>query len=96
MKIPRSDPVKTCGRAITMDDFRDEKIITESGPDLLFFIYKLEVEPGSPQVGYGGQIIGKLVSTNVRFWLLADIPAYVDLCPLSGVKRTCPPNPHPS
>ncbi len=32
MKIPRSDPVKTCGRAITMDDFRDEKIIAESGP----------------------------------------------------------------
>ena len=25
---------------------------------------------------------------NVRFWLLADITAYVDLCPLSGVKRT--------
>ncbi len=25
---------------------------------------------------------------NVRLWLLADIPAYVDLCPLLGVKRT--------
>ena len=25
---------------------------------------------------------------NVRYWLLADIPAYVDLCLLSGVKRT--------
>jgi hypothetical protein len=25
---------------------------------------------------------------NVRFWHLADIPAYVDLCLLSGVKRT--------
>ncbi len=25
---------------------------------------------------------------HVRFWLKADIPAYVVLCPLSGVKRT--------
>jgi len=25
---------------------------------------------------------------HVRLWLLADIPAYVDLCLLSGVKRT--------
>jgi len=25
---------------------------------------------------------------DVRFWLKADIPSYVDLCPLSGVKRT--------
>ena len=25
---------------------------------------------------------------NVRYWLLADIPAYVVLCPLLGVKRT--------
>ena len=27
-------------------------------------------------------------SRNVRYWLLADIPAYVVLCLLSGVKRT--------
>jgi hypothetical protein len=25
---------------------------------------------------------------NVRYWHKADIPAYVDLCPLLGVKRT--------
>jgi hypothetical protein len=25
---------------------------------------------------------------NVRYWLKADIPAHVVLCPLSGVKRT--------
>jgi hypothetical protein len=25
---------------------------------------------------------------NVRYWHIADIPAYADLCPLSGVKRT--------
>jgi len=25
---------------------------------------------------------------NVRYWLKADIPAYVGLCPLLGVKRT--------
>jgi hypothetical protein len=25
---------------------------------------------------------------NVRYWLKADIPAHVDLCPLLGVKRT--------
>ena len=30
----------------------------------------------------------KAETTHVRFWLLADIPAYVDLCLLSGVKRT--------
>ncbi len=27
-------------------------------------------------------------AVKVRFWLLADINAYPDLCPLSGVKRT--------
>ncbi len=27
-------------------------------------------------------------STNVRYWHLADIPAYVVLCLLLGVKRT--------
>ncbi len=25
---------------------------------------------------------------DVRFWHKADIPAYPDLCPLSGVKET--------
>ena len=33
MKIPKPDPVKTCGQAITEEDFRDEQIIAESyGP----------------------------------------------------------------
>jgi hypothetical protein len=32
-KIPQRDPVATCGEAITMEDFEDEKIIAESrGP----------------------------------------------------------------
>jgi hypothetical protein len=28
------------------------------------------------------------VRNNVRYWHKADIPAYVDLCLLSGVKRS--------
>lgn len=33
IKIPKPDPVKTCGKALTMEDFEDEKIIAESyGP----------------------------------------------------------------
>ncbi len=32
-KIPQRDPVKTCGEAITLQDFEDKKIIAESyGP----------------------------------------------------------------
>jgi hypothetical protein len=27
-------------------------------------------------------------ASNVRYWHKADVPAYVDLCLLSGVKRT--------
>ncbi len=37
---------------------------------------------------YKPEEIEAKANCNVRFWLLADIPAHVDLCPLSGVKRT--------
>jgi hypothetical protein len=30
----------------------------------------------------------RVTREHVRFWHLADIPAYPDLCPLLGVKRT--------
>ena len=36
----------------------------------------------------GGPSGPLFVCGDVRFWLLADIPVYVDLCPLLGVKRT--------
>jgi hypothetical protein len=36
MKIPQRDPVKTCGEAITLQDFEDERIIAAArqGPGM--------------------------------------------------------------
>ena len=36
MKIPQRDPVKTCGEAITLQDFEDEKIVAaaSNGPGM--------------------------------------------------------------
>jgi hypothetical protein len=38
--------------------------------------------------GYKPEEIVAKANCNVRYWHKADIPACVDLCPLSGVKRT--------
>ena len=36
MKVPKIDPVKTCGKALTMQDFEDEKIVAaaSNGPGM--------------------------------------------------------------
>ncbi len=36
MKIPKPDPVKSCGKGLTMQDFEDEKIVAaaSNGPGM--------------------------------------------------------------